>query len=320
MWIVVYAPQNLAAKITLWSTLVNLIDNWDGISVTMGDFNKVREADERFGSCFNERQASSFNSFITNSSLIDVSLGGRLDHRPILLKEHVSDFGPTPFRFFHSWLELEGFHTLVVDTWKNDGIVHANDHSQRLAQIDVKIDQGCATDLDLLNRSKAIRILDDLNRLEAKDLAQKARIKWALDGDENSSFFHATLRKKRRQQAIKGILKDGEWIDDPNNIKTEFVDHFRKRFLQVSGHPSSLEGDMPNILSFDQYYMSLYKMPVAIYKQLESMQNQFFIGGDIRREKDGLGAVEFLHGAVVQLVGGILDFPFCENRLGMAFD
>ncbi|GKC68524.1 putative RNA-directed DNA polymerase, eukaryota, reverse transcriptase zinc-binding domain protein [Tanacetum coccineum] len=232
MWIVVYAPQNLAAKITLWSTLVNLIDNWDGISVTMGDFNKVREADERFGSCFNERQASSFNSFITNSSLIDVSLGGRLDHRPILLKEHVSDFGPTPFRFFHSWLELEGFHTLVVDTWKNDGIVHANDHSQRLAQIDVKIDQGCATDLDLLNRSKAIRILDDLNRLEAKDLAQKARIKWALDGDENSSFFHATLRKKRRQQAIKGILKDGEWIDDPNNIKTEFVDHFRKRFLQ----------------------------------------------------------------------------------------
>nr|GFB38100.1 RNA-directed DNA polymerase, eukaryota, reverse transcriptase zinc-binding domain protein [Tanacetum cinerariifolium] len=30
------------------------------------------------------------------------------DHRPILLKEHVVDFGTTPFRFFHSWLEMEG--------------------------------------------------------------------------------------------------------------------------------------------------------------------------------------------------------------------
>ncbi|GKC55339.1 RNA-directed DNA polymerase, eukaryota [Tanacetum coccineum] len=250
LWIVIYAPQSLSGKITLWSSMANLIDKWDGILITMGDFNEVREA-------------------------------GRPDHRPILLKEHVVDFSPTPFRFFYSWLELEGFNNMVVDTWNNDGIVDANglislkkklqnlksvirewisshrsasfnikkDHTSHLASIDVKIDQGCATGLDFLNRSESIRILGDIHRVEANDLAQKARIKWALEGDENSSFFYATLKKKRRQLAIKGILKDGEWIEDPNNIKSEFVTHFRNRFQSTSGHSPSIAGEMPNVRS-----------------------------------------------------------------------
>ncbi|GKG59399.1 hypothetical protein Tco_0605050, partial [Tanacetum coccineum] len=41
MWIVVYAPQNLARKIALWSSLANIIANWNGILVNMGDFNEV---------------------------------------------------------------------------------------------------------------------------------------------------------------------------------------------------------------------------------------------------------------------------------------
>nr|GFD15680.1 RNA-directed DNA polymerase, eukaryota, reverse transcriptase zinc-binding domain protein [Tanacetum cinerariifolium] len=75
-WIAVYAPHNLSGKIALWSFMANLIDNLDRILVALGDFNEVREVEERFGSYFNERQAVIFNSFITNSSLIDVPLGG----------------------------------------------------------------------------------------------------------------------------------------------------------------------------------------------------------------------------------------------------
>ena len=76
MWIVVYAPQNISFKIAVWDALTNLISNWNGILAAMGDFNKVREASERFGSIFNDRQADIFNSFISNASLIDVPLGG----------------------------------------------------------------------------------------------------------------------------------------------------------------------------------------------------------------------------------------------------
>ncbi|GJV31534.1 hypothetical protein Tco_1391934, partial [Tanacetum coccineum] len=119
------------SKIALWHTLANTIDNWDVILVMMGDFNEVREAGERFGSTFNKKQAQIFNAFIANAYLIVIPLGvvlekGTPDHCPILLKEFEVDCGPTTFWFFHSWMEIEGFHKLVFDTWNNDGIVEAN--------------------------------------------------------------------------------------------------------------------------------------------------------------------------------------------------
>ncbi|GKC83397.1 RNA-directed DNA polymerase, eukaryota, reverse transcriptase zinc-binding domain protein [Tanacetum coccineum] len=95
-WIVVYAPQNLSCKVALWASLSNLIANWEDILMVMGDFNEVRESDERYGSIFNERQAKFFNEFILEASLIDIPLGvilekGIPDHRPILLKESEND-------------------------------------------------------------------------------------------------------------------------------------------------------------------------------------------------------------------------------------
>nr|GFA04126.1 RNA-directed DNA polymerase, eukaryota, reverse transcriptase zinc-binding domain protein [Tanacetum cinerariifolium] len=39
------------------------------------------------------------------------------DHRPILLREFMLDYGPTPFRFFHYWIEVDGFVKMVEDTW-----------------------------------------------------------------------------------------------------------------------------------------------------------------------------------------------------------
>ncbi|GJS72623.1 RNA-directed DNA polymerase, eukaryota, reverse transcriptase zinc-binding domain protein [Tanacetum coccineum] len=60
-----------------------------------------------------------------------------------------------------------------------------------------------------------MKILSDIDCKEASDLAQKEKVMWALEGDENTSFFHGSLKKKRRKSAIKGILKNGVWIDDP---------------------------------------------------------------------------------------------------------
>ncbi|GKA71395.1 RNA-directed DNA polymerase, eukaryota, partial [Tanacetum coccineum] len=278
MWTVVYAPQELSCKISLWSTLFNFISNWEGILVAMGDFNEVRYACERFGSSFNDRQADIFNSFIVNNSLFDIPLGGynytwtdkwgskmskldrflvsesildsfpyvtgivlekgKSDHRPILLKESMVDFGPSPFRFFHSWPDMDGFSNMVKETWINDGIVEDSGlvsfkkklqilkhsirlwiaskrsdsnkikllHFARLAAIDVKIDNGCATDADFLVRIDSMKTLGEINRIEVSDLCQKSKLKWARDGDENSSFFHGSLKRKMKQLAISDFI------------------------------------------------------------------------------------------------------------------
>nr|GEW86343.1 RNA-directed DNA polymerase, eukaryota, reverse transcriptase zinc-binding domain protein [Tanacetum cinerariifolium] len=148
------------------------------------------------------------------------SAKGMPNHRLILLKEFEIDYGPTPYRFFHSWLEMEGFHNLVVHTWKNDG---------------------------------------EIDRLETKDIAQKAKIKWAIEGDENTSFFYSMLKKKRRQLAIKGILKNEEWIEDPKYFKAEFMEHFRNRFQQPIGIPPSLDADSLNHLASSQKQSAFIK-------------------------------------------------------------
>nr|GEV58519.1 RNA-directed DNA polymerase, eukaryota, reverse transcriptase zinc-binding domain protein [Tanacetum cinerariifolium] len=198
-------------------------------------------------------------------SLIDLVKGvvlekGIPDHRSILLKDFKADFGPTPFHFFHSWLELDGLNDLVVQTWKHDGIVKAsgfisfkkklqnlkrvirdwvnskradsnilkNKHQSRLASIDVKVDQGCANNGDFINSRESMKILNGILSLESKDLAQKAKIK---------------------RLAINGILKNEEWIEEPDRIKSEFFEHFCNMFQQSNGNLSSLNDDMSNMLS-----------------------------------------------------------------------
>ncbi|GJY85578.1 hypothetical protein Tco_0499604, partial [Tanacetum coccineum] len=38
-------------------------------------------------------------------------------HRPMLLRESRFDYGPSPFCFYHHWLEVDGFNNFVEDMW-----------------------------------------------------------------------------------------------------------------------------------------------------------------------------------------------------------
>nr|GEU58179.1 Rho GDP-dissociation inhibitor 1-like [Tanacetum cinerariifolium] len=59
--------------------------------------------------------------------LLDLCLDRNLsDHRPILMREVSIDYGPTPFIYFHSWFNLDGFDKMVEDTWKIIAIVDSN--------------------------------------------------------------------------------------------------------------------------------------------------------------------------------------------------
>ncbi|GKD40944.1 putative RNA-directed DNA polymerase, eukaryota, reverse transcriptase zinc-binding domain protein [Tanacetum coccineum] len=114
------------------------------------------------------------------------------------------------------------------------------------------MDQGTATREDLNCRVSLMKILGDIERKEVSDLAQKSKIKWAIEGDENSSFFHGSLKKKRRQIAIKGVFKNGVRIEEPREVKKELYDHFCSRFSYSRGDRPSL-CDMPfNQISLEQ--------------------------------------------------------------------
>ncbi|GKC79333.1 RNA-directed DNA polymerase, eukaryota [Tanacetum coccineum] len=206
------------------------------------------------------------------------------DHRPILLKENGYDYGPTPFRFFHHWLEMDGFNTFVENTWKNSPMVgnnallslmnklrnlknqiriwnksnsgtRKNDQlrlKKQLEEIDLDIDRGLGNEELVNSRLAILHQIQKIDNLESKERAQKAKIKWAVEGDENSGFFHGIINKRRNIQNIRGVMVDGNWIENPNDVKKEFFDHFANRFGKPDKPTASISLDFPNQISHEQ--------------------------------------------------------------------
>ncbi|GKC15050.1 hypothetical protein Tco_1011832, partial [Tanacetum coccineum] len=79
------------------------------------------------------------------------------------------------------------------------------EHQAKLSLIDNKVDQGIATSHDLNDRVSSLKILNDIDKKEASDVAQKAKVKC------------------------------GDWIEEPGEVKAEFYDHFSNRFAYTGG-------------------------------------------------------------------------------------
>ncbi|GJY85444.1 RNA-directed DNA polymerase, eukaryota, reverse transcriptase zinc-binding domain protein [Tanacetum coccineum] len=88
-----------------------------------------------------------------------------------------------------------------------------------------------------------------IDGLLAKELAQKTKIKWVIEGDENSNFFYGMLNKKRSSSGVRGVMVDGVWVDDPQQVKKEFYDHFSARFSIPNNKDASILMDFPKKIS-----------------------------------------------------------------------
>ena len=53
--------------------------------------------------------------------------------------------------------------------------------------------------------------------------SKKEKIKWVIDGDENTRFFHGYANNKSRSTRINSIMIIGEWCMDPMKIKAEVL-------------------------------------------------------------------------------------------------
>ncbi|GKA48742.1 RNA-directed DNA polymerase, eukaryota [Tanacetum coccineum] len=70
-----------------------------------------------------------------------------------------------------------------------------------------------ANDIEL--RSLTVKELSVIDHLRLKDLHQRAKSRWALEGDENSRYFHGVINSKRNRSRINGLniqeIKDVVW-------------------------------------------------------------------------------------------------------------
>ncbi|GJV48321.1 RNA-directed DNA polymerase, eukaryota [Tanacetum coccineum] len=256
-----------------------LVNRFNGVSIIMGDFNVVRYPEERFGSQFDSNMTNDFNDFIEENDLIDPPLGGYQyiwvnkmatkmskidrfllsegvtdsfpnivatildkgipDHRPIMLHEVTNDYGPNPFRFFHSWLDCADFEELVTTSWTSDYSGDLNPMNL-VKKNGKKADLGMASKEELNARQGFIKDLATLNNIENLDLAQKARIRWNVEGDENSMFFHRVINRKRRVLSIRGFKVDGEISEEQrSHLEANFTNDKVKQVVWDCGSDKS---------------------------------------------------------------------------------
>ncbi|GJS11486.1 hypothetical protein Tco_0368282 [Tanacetum coccineum] len=65
-----------------------------------------------------------------------------------------------------------------------------------LTEIDLLLNKGEGNS-DVLNKRMSVsKSLQDLDKIESMEVAQKSKIKWVIEGDENSKYYHGILNKK----------------------------------------------------------------------------------------------------------------------------
>lgn len=164
----VLTPHDPGEKSRLWAKIYQLKNSIQGVWIMFGDFNEVRRSEERMNSIFGQRSAAKFNNFIQMAGLHDFNMGGhrftyfchdgaklsKLDrflvcsnflarfknakvtahprelsnHCPITLISHTADYGPSPFKFFNSWLhkdEIVGIVKTALSEFRGFGTADA---------------------------------------------------------------------------------------------------------------------------------------------------------------------------------------------------
>nr|GFB88614.1 RNA-directed DNA polymerase, eukaryota, reverse transcriptase zinc-binding domain protein [Tanacetum cinerariifolium] len=57
-------------------------------------------------------------------------------------------------------------------------------------------------------RREVVRLIQEVEKVDAMEVARKAKIKWSIEGDANSKYYLGVLNKNRGRLTIRGVLVD----------------------------------------------------------------------------------------------------------------
>ncbi|KAI3728415.1 hypothetical protein L6452_17051 [Arctium lappa] len=123
---------------------------------------------------------------------------------------------------------------------------------QKIVAIDIMAE---ALDLDedmIRERVELQAKVGELEAVKISDLKRKAKVKWALEGDENSIFFHGIINKKSTSSRIHGLKINGIWVSDPGKIKDEVHNFFKRKFEDKNPVRPKMRSGLFKRLSDDQ--------------------------------------------------------------------
>lgn len=100
-------------------------------------------------------------------------------------------------------------------------------------------------------------------------------------GDENSSFFHSTIRRKEGKNSIKGLMVEGEWCEDPEKIKNGVFNYFKNVFNEENyKRPSFQNSNFKTLEDSDSEWLERQVSEIEVWEAIKDCGNQKAQGPD----------------------------------------
>nr|KYP58946.1 hypothetical protein KK1_014369 [Cajanus cajan] len=142
-----------------------------------------------------------FNQFVLDMKLDDLPMLGK------------------PFRLMDYWLVDKEIGKVIEDRWKKN----------QLQGIGI----GGLCENELMEMRKLQERFWKLLTKNKYIVHYKSRVKWLLERDGNSRYYHTIVNWKREKNMLRGLPIKGEWCEEPNKVKEEvhnfFSRHFKKK-------------------------------------------------------------------------------------------
>ncbi|KAK9907177.1 hypothetical protein M0R45_002183 [Rubus argutus] len=244
------------------------------------------------------------------------------DHCPILVTcDKMVGISKPPFRFQGMWLLHPNFISLLHDFWDNHQVVGCpmfvlatklralksmlkewnfnvfGDINQQvnLSKLELDLVQN---EISSMGPSALRFHREDLahskfqSALSMQDtfLRTKARVRWLVDGDRNTSFLHNMIKIRRLHQSLSSLRLGSVVITDSQQIINHTVTHFKSAFTMDPNilNTGLVERVIPNLVTLEEN-IGLTSMPSAeeIYTTLMTMD------GSSAPSPDGFGGCFF---------------------------
>lgn len=77
-------------------------------------------------------------------------------------------------------------------------------------KIDIEAESRMLSNEEIEIRHRGYKEIIEKEKNTVLYLQQKSRIKWAIEGDKNTRFFHGYFNNNNRKNRINGLLINGE--------------------------------------------------------------------------------------------------------------